>query len=168
TLADLRSQGDRGGAVEKMGLGAAVILKDLVEEGSVSGVIGMGGGGGTHIVLKAMQAVPFGIPKVCVSTLAAHDLSRQVGSSDIVLVPSVVDIAGLNSISRVTVGYAASALNGMVAWRAAPEAPMAVATRGRIAISMFGNTTACADECSKLLRKAGYEVIPFHANGAGG
>src|SRR5690606_20413934 len=113
TLADLRSQGDRGEAVEKMGLGAAVILKERVEEGSVSGVIGMGGGGGTHIVLKAMQAVPFGIPKVCVSTLAAHDLSRQVGSSDIVLVPSVVDIAGLNSISRVTVGYAASALNGM-------------------------------------------------------
>jgi len=167
SLADLRSRGDRGVAVEEMGLGAAVILKGLVEEGSVAGVIGMGGGGGTHIVLKAMQAVPFGIPKVCVSTLATHDLSRQVGSSDIVLVPSVVDIAGLNSISRVTIGYAASAINGMAAWRAAAEeAPLV--THGRIAISMFGNTTACVDECSTLLRERGYEVIPFHANGAGG
>lgn len=167
SLADLRSRGDRGAAVEKMGVGAAVILRDLVDSGSVAGVIGMGGGGGTHMVLKAMQAVPFGVPKVCVSTLATQDLSRQVGSADIVLVPSVVDIAGLNSISRITIGYAASAIQGMAAGRAAAEAPSR-ASRGRIAISMFGNTTTCVDACSALLREMDYEVIPFHANGTGG
>jgi len=167
SLADLRSRGDRGAAVEEMGRGAAVILKGLVDSGSVAGVIGMGGGGGTHMVLKAMQAVPFGIPKVCVSTLATQDLSRQVGSADIVLVPSVVDIAGLNSISRVTIGYGASAIRGMAAGHAAAEGP-AIVPRGRIAISMFGNTTACVDACSTLLREKGYEVIPFHANGVGG
>lgn len=167
SLTDLRSRGDRGVAVEKMGLGAAAILKSLVDAGLVAGVIGMGGGGGTHIVLKAMQAVPFGIPKVCVSTLATQDLSRQVGGADIVLVPSVVDIAGLNSISRVTIGHAASAIKGMAAWHDAAEAPSR-SNSGRIAISMFGNTTVCVEECCTLLKERDYEVIPFHANGVGG
>lgn len=166
SLSELRSGGDRGVAVEKMGLGAAVLLKELVNTGMVAGVIGMGGGGGTHIVLKAMQTVPFGIPKVCLSTLATHDLSRQVGSSDIVLIPSVVDVAGVNSISSVTIGYAASAITGMVRWRATEA--IELDSRGRIAISMFGNTTACVDACGKMLRDLGYEVIPFHANGTGG
>ncbi|WP_262250122.1 Tm-1-like ATP-binding domain-containing protein [Parapedobacter soli] len=166
SLVDLRSRGDRGAAVEEMGVGASEILRRLVDNGSVAGVIGMGGGGGTHIVLKAMQAVPFGIPKVCLSTLATHDLSRQVGSADIVLVPSVVDVAGLNSISRVTIGHAASAIGGMVNRR--PHAAADSVMLGRIAVSMFGNTTECVDACIALLRGMGYEAIAFHANGAGG
>jgi len=100
--------------------------------------------------------------------LATHDLSRQVGSSDIVLVPSVVDVAGLNSISRVTIGHAAAAISGMAGSGSPLEEHADRASRGRIAISMFGNTTACVTACSALLRGIGYEVISFHANGVGG
>ncbi len=166
TLSDLRSGKDRGSAVEAMGQGAAIILNNMVLTTRISGVVGMGGGGGTHIVLRAMQAVPFGIPKVCLSTLATYDLSRQVGSADIALIPSVVDIAGLNSISRVTIGHAAAAISGM-ACRVSQAGEMD-RYRRRIAISMFGNTTACVDACSSKLKIMGYEPIAFHANGAGG
>ncbi|WP_353196524.1 Tm-1-like ATP-binding domain-containing protein [Parapedobacter defluvii] len=167
-LADLRTSGDRGVAVERMGSGAAVVLRKLVEAGTIAGVVGMGGGGGTYMVLAAMQAVPFGIPKVCLSTVAAKDLSQQVGSADIVLVPSVVDLAGVNSISRVTIGHAASAIGGMVQHRGTTMQNGGDAVRGRIAVSMFGNTTDCVNACTTLLRSKGYEVFSFHANGAGG
>ncbi|WP_374744736.1 Tm-1-like ATP-binding domain-containing protein [Parapedobacter sp. 2B3] len=167
TLDELRSLGDRGVAVEEMGRGAAMVMKRLFGGDHVAGVIGMGGGGGTHIALTAMQAVPFGIPKVCLSTVATRDLSMQVGSADIALFPSVVDIGGINSISRITIGHAASAICGMVRGRQTAEADHAE-TKGRIAISMFGNTTACVNACTTLLRGLGYEVFSFHANGAGG
>lgn len=168
TLEMLRERGDRGMAVARMGQGAAAILAELVQGGDVAGVIGMGGGGGTHMVLTAMRRLPFGIPKVCVSTLATQDLSMQVGSADIVLVPSVVDIAGPNSISRITIGYGASAIAGMAAWRVRQKAVASVTPRRRVAISMFGNTTACVDVCCELLKERGFEAIPFHANGTGG
>lgn len=167
TLDELRSLGDRGVAVAEMGHGAAVRLKQLVDSGQVAGVVGMGGGGGTHIALTAMQAVPFGIPKVCLSTIATRDVSMQVGSADIALFPSVVDIGGINSISRITIGHAASAICGMVQGRQTAEMDD-TETKGRIAISMFGNTTACVNACTTLLRERGYEVFSFHANGAGG
>ncbi|WP_353128966.1 Tm-1-like ATP-binding domain-containing protein [Parapedobacter pyrenivorans] len=167
-LVELRSQGDRGIAVECMGRGAAVLLGEVFSAGMVAGVVGMGGGGGTYMVLAAMQSLPFGMPKVCLSTVAAKDLSQQMGSADIVLVPSVVDLAGVNSISRVTIGHAASAIVGMVHGRAATAPDEDVKVRGRVAISMFGNTTACVNACTALLRSKGYEVFSFHANGAGG
>lgn len=168
TLDGLRSLGDRGFAVAEMGRGAAIILKKLFDKGQVAGVIGMGGGGGTHMALTAMKTIPFGVPKVCLSTIATRDVSMQVGSADIVLVPSVVDIGGVNSISRITIGHAAAAICGMVqaSWESGEDE--GGEGKGRIAISMFGNTTACVTACTTLLRKRGYEVFSFHANGAGG
>ncbi|HRN55668.1 MAG TPA: Tm-1-like ATP-binding domain-containing protein, partial [Agriterribacter sp.] len=117
-----------------------------------------------YIALSAMQAIPLSIPKLCLSTLAAKDLSRQMGSKDIVLMPSIVDVAGLNSISKVLIRRAAAAICAMANITVEQTATVA----GTIAISMFGNTSACVDQCSELLREQGYEVLAFHANGVGG
>lgn len=168
TLSELSTTGNRGHAVDVMGRGAAKIASRLVQEGKVKAVVGMGGGGGTYIALAAMQGIPFGLPKLCLSTLATKDLSRQVGSKDIALFPSVVDVGGLNSMSRVTMGHAAAAICGMVQQTDSASAVNAWKDTKRIAISMFGNTTACVAECTSLLEARGYEVFSFHANGVGG
>lgn len=164
SLAELRSKNDRGLVVEKMGAGACQIITQLISEQKIDGAIGMGGGGGTYIALSAMQAIPIGIPKVCLSTVATKDLSRQVGTKDIVLVPSIVDVAGINRISSILIAQAAGALIGMMSIPAVPDQ----AAKGTIAISMFGNTTACVQECTRLLKEKGYEVLAFHAVGSGG
>ncbi len=164
SLADLRKKGDRGYAMGIMGNGAAKIVKKLVSEGKAKGAIGMGGGGGTYIALLAMQEIPFGIPKLCLTTLATKDLSRQIGAKDIVLMPSVVDVAGLNSISALLIEQAAAAISGMARiTKSRRETPTK-----RVAISMFGNTTDCVNRCSELLKSKGFEVFTFHANGVGG
>jgi uncharacterized protein (UPF0261 family) len=164
TLATLRGKDDRGYAVDIMGKGAARVVAKLVAEGGVKAAIGMGGGGGTYMALSAMQEIPLGVPKLCLSTVAARDLSRQVGSKDITLMPSIVDVAGLNSISTGLIRQAAAAICAMANVPPAED----FASAGRIAISMFGNTTTCVDRCSALLQKEGYEVFPFHATGTGG
>ena len=163
-LSTLRARGDRGVVVEKMGEGATKIIADLIAKRKIDGAIGMGGGGGTYMVLSAMQAIPIGIPKFCLSTVASKDLSRQVGTKDIVLMPSIVDVAGLNSISRILIRQAAGAIAGMVQLEPAKQEH----TKGSIAISMFGNTTACVDKCTDLLKEKGYEVLAFHSVGVGG
>jgi uncharacterized protein (UPF0261 family) len=112
-LTKLRARNDRGQAVEIMGRGAAKIVATLMAKGELKGAIGMGGGGGTFIVLSAMQQISLGIPKLCLTTLAAKDLSRQIGSKDITLMPSVVDLAGLNSISKKLIRQAAAAISAM-------------------------------------------------------
>ncbi len=164
TLAALRHKRDRGQAVELMGQGAAQLVNRLVAEGGLKAAISMGGGGGTYMALSAMQGIPLGIPKLCLSTLAAKDLSRQMGHKDITLMSSVVDVAGLNSIIKPIIEQAAAAICAM--------ANVAISQKkvvsGSIAISMFGNTTACADQCTALLTARGYEVLAFHANGVGG
>ncbi|NRB49744.1 MAG: Tm-1-like ATP-binding domain-containing protein [Saprospiraceae bacterium] len=164
SLSELRSKNDRGLVVEKMGQGAFQIISELIAEQKIDAAIGMGGGGGTYIALSAMQAIPIGMPKVCLSTVATKDLSRQVGTKDIVLVPSIVDVAGLNKISSILIAQSAAALVGMVN---APQVESQTA-KGTIAISMFGNTTACVQECTRLLKEQGYEVLAFHAVGSGG
>ena len=164
SLDKIRDQGDRGKAVELMGKGASKILEELVTNNSVKGVIGMGGGGGTYIALEAMQSVPLGIPKLCLSTLAAKDLSRQVGVKDITLMASVVDVAGLNSISKMLMQQAAAAVCAM----SKVEIKTLKDQKKRIAISMFGNTTKCVNKCTELLKSKGYEVFAFHATGIGG
>jgi len=165
TLATLRTAGDRGKAVEIMSAGAAKLVSNLVAKDQIKAAIGMGGGGGTYIALAAMQPIPFGVAKLCLSTAAAKDLSRQVGSKDIVLMPSIVDVAGLNNISRLLIRQAATAVCAMAT---VTRENGKRASAGTIAISMFGNTSACVDQCSELLRKEGYEVLAFHANGLGG
>lgn len=164
TITGLREQADRGHAVEVMGQGAARVVARLLAEGRIKAAIGMGGGGGTYIALAAMQAIPLGMPKLCLSTVAAKDLSRQVGNKDITLMPSIVDVAGLNSISKLLIEQAAAAICAEARVRTRQDAALA----GSIAISMFGNTTPCVDACTDLLQKQGYEVMAFHATGVGG
>ncbi len=164
TLTDIRNRADRGYAVEVMGKGAARVVAQLVTAGKVKAAVGMGGGGGTYITLAAMQEIPLGVPKLCLTTLAAKDLSRQIGSKDITLMPSVVDLAGLNPLIKLFINQAAAAVSAM----ARVSMPEDNASAGTIAISMFGNTTACVDKCSQLLKEHGFEVLAFHATGVGG
>lgn len=164
SLEKLRKKADRNLVVETMGQGAAAIIEELAAQGQIDGAIGMGGGGGTYIALLAMQPIPIGIPKLCLSTVAAKDLSRQVGTRDITLMPSVVDVAGLNRISSILISQAAGAIYGMATAATAAHQD----TAGTIAVSMFGNTTPCVEHCTRLLKQAGYEVLAFHAVGVGG
>ncbi|PHN01400.1 Tm-1-like ATP-binding domain-containing protein [Flavilitoribacter nigricans] len=163
-LEALKNSNDRNLVVQKMGQGAAGIISGLLAKGEIDGAISMGGGGGTYMALLAMQALPIGMPKLCLSTVAAKDLSRQVGTRDITLMPSVVDVAGLNRISRLLISQAAGAIYGMMT---APR-PTAEHAAGTIAISMFGNTTPCVEHCTRLLKQEGYEVLAFHSVGVGG
>ena len=163
-LDEIAARQNRNDAVELMARGAGILLRKLTsEDAEIGGIVGMGGGGGSYIILKAMEGVPFGIPKICISTLATKDVTHLVGIRDIMLVPSIVDVAGVNSIITTIVKQTALAVGGM-----AGKATAKVENKKRIAISMFGNTTKCVDFCTRLLTEKGYEVYPFHANGSGG
>lgn len=164
TLKDLQEQKNREAALESMSAGAAKLILELFSQQKASGIIAMGGGGGTFMALKAMSRLPIGIPKICISTLASKDLSKQMGASDIILFPSVVDVAGVNSISKIIMNNAATALAGMVT----PGTGAGLEDQQRIAISIFGNTTTCVNKCTELLRKQNYDVLTFHAVGSGG
>jgi uncharacterized protein (UPF0261 family) len=160
----LRAQADRGAAMKIMAAGTAIVAKQLYDDGKLAGIIGMGGSGGTSVITAAMRALPTGVPKVCVTTIAGGDVRAFVGTKDVTLIPSVVDVAGLNRISRTIFTRAAGAITGMV--RATPTP--AIGDRHIVTASMFGNTTQCVDSCRELLEAAGYEVLTFHATGVGG
>ncbi len=162
-LAALVAKRDRGEAVKAMSEGAPVVLARLVNEGKIAGVISLGGGGGTAIGTAAMRALPVGFPKVMVSTLASGNTAQYVGVKDIVMFPSIVDVAGLNRISRVILTRAAGAICGMV-----ESQPVAAEDKPIIVASMFGNTTDCVQTAKKILEAEGYEVLVFHATGIGG
>ncbi len=163
-LGGVAAKRNRKDAVELMARGAGILLSDLTSGNTgIGGIVGMGGGGGSYIVLKAMEKVSFGIPKICISTLATKDVTHLVGIRDIMLVPSIVDVAGVNSIITSIVKQTALAIDGMAGKAATQDG-----NKKRIAISMFGNTTKCVDACTRLLNENGYEVYPFHANGSGG
>jgi len=163
-LGALRARRDRGEAMKVMTAGAAVVARRLYDEGRFAGMIGMGGTGGTTVVSAAMRALPIGVPKVCVSTAASGDTSAYVGTKDVTLVPSIVDVAGINRISRRVFARAAGAICGMVE----AELPAAGEDRPIITASMFGNTTECVNLCREALSAKGYEVLVFHATGTGG
>jgi uncharacterized protein (UPF0261 family) len=162
-LAGLVARGDRGECVSAMAGAAPRLLGRMVADGRIQGVISLGGGGGTAIASAAMRPLPIGFPKLIVSTLASGNTAAYVGTSDIVMMPAVVDVQGLNRISRVILSRAAGAICGMVEADGASgdEKPLIVA-------SMFGNTTKCIDAAIPLLEAAGYEVLVFHATGTGG
>jgi uncharacterized protein (UPF0261 family) len=162
-LAGIAARQDRGEAVAAMSRAAAVYLEGLVKAGEVQGVISLGGGGGTAIGTAAMRALPVGFPKVMVSTLAAGNVAPYVGTKDIVMFPSIVDVSGVNRLSRVLLSRAAGAICGMVEAEV-PEGE----DRPLIAASMFGNTTECVSAAREILEGAGYEVLVFHATGTGG
>jgi uncharacterized protein (UPF0261 family) len=157
-----------------MGRGAAVVVADLVACGRVGGVLAAGGSGGSSIAGQVMAALPVGLPKLLVSTMASGDVSPYVGAKDVCIMYSVVDVAGVNRISRLVLGNAAAAMAGMVTAQeqAAREqvAPGQAAAEDRplVAASMFGVTTAAVDCARARLAELGYEVLVFHATGAGG
>ena len=159
----LQDEADRGSAIDVMTKGAAAIAKTLFSQGKFDGILGMGGSAGTIIATAAMRELPVGFPKVVVSTLAAGDTSAYVGTKDIVLIPSVVDVAGVNRISAQIYANAAGVIVGMVE-TAAPQ----IEERPLIAATMFGNTTQLVDQCRAFLGEQGYETLVFHATGTGG
>lgn len=163
TLEQIRARNDRGEAVAAMSKGAPVILSRLVTQKKIDGVISLGGGGGTAIGTAAMRALPIGFPKLMVSTLASGNTAQYVGVKDIVMFPSIVDVSGINRISREVLTRAAGAICGMV-----ESKPPAGEDKPIIVASMFGNTTACVQHAQKILENAGYEVLVFHATGIGG
>ena len=164
--AALRAARDRGRAVTEMGRGAALLIADLAARGRVSGVLSAGGSGGSSIAAQVFAALPVGLPKLLVSTMAAGDVSPYVGAKDVCVMYSVTDVSGVNRISRVILGNAAAAMAGMVAAReiAEPEADQ----RPLVAASMFGVTTPAVETARARLTELGYEVLVFHATGAGG
>ena len=165
SLQALRDEGDRGNSVTVMAQGAAVLVAEKQAAGEIDGIISLGGSAGTTIGTTAMQAVPVGVPKIMVSTLASGDTSPYVQSKDICMMYSVVDIAGINRLSRQILANAAGAIVGMVN----AEAPVAAAAdKPLIAATMFGVTTPCVTKARELLEDAGYEVLVFHATGTGG
>ena len=163
-LAKLRDKNDRGEAMKVMAAGAAALVRRLFDQGRFDGIIGMGGTGGTAVITAGMLALPVGVPKLCVSTAASGNTAAYVGTKDVVLMPSIVDVAGINRISRIIFTRAAGAICGMVA--AAPET--AADEKPIITASMFGNTTECVNACMSALSAEGYEVLVFHATGTGG
>lgn len=161
--AALAAEGDRGAAVETMGEGAAVVLRRLYDEGRLDGVLAAGGSGGSSIAARAMRALPVGVPKLLVSTMSSGDTRPYVGATDITMMYSVVDIAGINRVSARILANATAAIVGMV-----HAEPPALAERPTIAATMFGVTTPAVDAARERLEAAGYEVLVFHATGTGG
>ena len=162
-LAELVAAGDRGKAVAAMSRGVPQIVRRLYDEGKIHGVVSMGGGAGTLIGSSAMRGLPVGVPKLLVSTVASGDVAAYVGTSDITMMPSVVDVAGVNSISRAIYTNAAGAIVGMVTGEVVSGEDKPI-----IAATMFGNTTRAVNHAKALLEERGYEVLVFHATGAGG
>jgi uncharacterized protein (UPF0261 family) len=159
----LASLTDRGQAMAVMGQGAEVICRGLLADGRLDGLIALGGSGGTYVAARAMRALPIGIPKVMVSTMASGDVRQYVGTSDISMTYSVADIAGLNSISARILANAAAAVVAAARVQL-PERP----ARPMVAASMFGVTTPCVTRARARLEELGYDVVVFHANGTGG
>ena len=163
-VAALAAAGDRGAAVATMAKGAAATVERLHAEGRLDGVLGLGGSGGSSLVTEAMRALPAGVPKLMVSTVASGDTRPYVGSTDVTMMYSVVDIAGINTISARILANAA----GMIAGAAKAEVPAIGEERPLVVASMFGVTTQCVTAARERLEELGYEVLVFHQTGAGG
>ena len=155
---------DRGAAVEAMCAAAPVVVRRLFDEGRCQGVLAAGGSGNTAIATAAMRALPVGVPKLVVSTMASGDTSAYVDISDVTMMPAVTDVAGLNSVSARILANAAAAMAGMVT---APPVDLGE-SRPVVAATMFGVTTPAVTAGREELERRGYEVLVFHATGTGG
>jgi uncharacterized protein (UPF0261 family) len=149
---------DRGAAVAGMGAAFAAFVRTLAD---LDAIVGIGGGGGTSIVTAGMRELPFGVPKLMVSTLASGDVAPYVGVSDIVMMPAVADIAGLNRITRSVLERAALAVAGMSRARPTGDAKPA------LGLTMFGVTTPCVTRVAEIL-SGDHDCLVFHATGTGG
>jgi uncharacterized protein (UPF0261 family) len=161
---DVAALTDRGTAVAAMCAAVPVVIRRLFDEGRCQGVLAAGGSGNTAIATAAMRALPVGVPKLVVSTMASGDTSAYVDVSDVTLMPAVTDVAGLNTISARILANAAAAMVGMVT---APAVDLGAA-RPVVAATMFGVTTAGVTAAQEELERRGYEVLVFHATGTGG
>ncbi|MCS7044910.1 MAG: Tm-1-like ATP-binding domain-containing protein [Gemmataceae bacterium] len=170
SLSEILAAGDRGRAVAAAAVGAARLVADRHQRGLVDGILSLGGSAGTTIGTAAMRALPFGVPKLMVSTLASGQVKPYVGVRDIVMMHSVVDISGLNRLSRTVLANAANAMIGMVKGRQEKLGPSTAGPGGDnlIAATMFGVTTPCVNAARQHLEAAGWEVLVFHATGTGG
>jgi uncharacterized protein (UPF0261 family) len=160
-LADAR---DRAQAIETMGGGAAAVVRRLHAEGRLDAIGALGGTGGTAIATQAMRALPVGVPKLMVSTVASGDTTPYVGTTDVTMMHSVVDVAGINRISARIFTNAARALGGMAAGTESPP----VAEKPVVVASMWGVTTPCVTTARERLEGLGYDVLVFHQTGIGG
>jgi uncharacterized protein (UPF0261 family) len=178
TLQDLRAQGDRGVAVAAMARGARAVVGELHRRGRLHGVLSVGGSGNSSISTEAMRALPVGVPKLMVSSMSSGDVSSYVGTSDITMMYSVVDVAGLNRISSRIFANAADAMAGMASGYCTSseglnvpgEQASAVAggsDRPLVGATMLGVTTPAVDAARARLTELGYEVLVFHATGTG-
>jgi uncharacterized protein (UPF0261 family) len=164
-LEAVQKKADRGEAVTKAAAGAARLAREAHGRGEVSGVLGLGGSAGTTIATAAMRALPLGLPKVMVSTLASGTVRQFVGDKDIFMLNAVVDILGINRISREVLSQAARAMAGLVTF---PRPQAQADDKPLVAATMFGVTTACVERARETLERAGCEVLVFHATGNGG
>jgi uncharacterized protein (UPF0261 family) len=160
-LADAR---DRATAIEAMGRGAAAVARRLHAEGRLDAIGALGGTGGTAIATRAMRALPVGVPKLMVSTVASGDTSHYVGTTDVTMMHSVVDVAGINRISARIFTNAARALAGLAGGTESPP----VAEKPLVVASMWGVTTPCVTTARERLEELGYDVLVFHQTGIGG
>lgn len=168
-LAELLQAGDRGRAIEAAARGAAAIALEQWQRGELEGILALGGSAGTTIGTAAMRVLPFGVPKLMVSTLASGQVKQYVGVRDIMMMHSVVDISGLNRISRTVLANAAGAMVGMVKsgqWKVVSV--QSQVDKPLITATMFGVTTPCVEVARRLMEESGFEVLVFHATGTGG
>lgn len=166
-IEELAAQKDRAKATAVLSRGMQILVPQLYQEGKLDAILSFGGSGGTSLVTPAMQALPLGVPKLMVSTMASGNVEQYIGTSDIIMMPSIVDIAGLNKISRMIFRNAIFAIAGML--KGHESMPDVQKThRPLIAASMFGVTTPCVMAAKKYLEERGYEVIIFHMTGTGG
>lgn len=163
-LKTMQAEQKKDYCMETMTKGLTKVVRKLYDEGKVDGILGMAGSGGTSIASTAMRALPVGFPKLMVSTVASEDVSAYVGTKDIMMVSSIVDVAGMNRISKLVYSNAAGAIAGAVK----QERPKIDERRQVITASMFGNTTKAVDRAKQVFEKEGYEVLVFHATGTGG
>lgn len=165
TILELVARKDRAYATEMLAKGMGKLIPELFAEGKFDGIISFGGSGGTSLVAPAMQTLPIGVPKLMVSTMAAGDISPYVGTSDIMMMPSIVDVSGLNSISRQIFKNAVFAMAGMLHFESHEQVSE---KKPLIAATMFGVTTPAVTTAREYLEARGYEVLVFHATGSGG
>ena len=153
----------RDQAIQEIIARAVDLVQDLHSKGKIAGIVSAGGGTGTHMGTSVMRVLPMGIPKVMLSTVAAKDMKQIVGTKDITMMHSVVDLLGVNSVSGMVLDRAAGAVCGMARDQWDPGA-----RKKRIALTFFGFITRSAEMVKEALNERGYEVIAFHANGTGG
>lgn len=163
-IGEIVAKKDRAMATDVLSRGLKALLPQLYAAGKFDGVISAGGSGGTSMAAPAMRALPIGVPKIIISTMASGNVSQYVGTSDLIMIPSIVDVEGLNDISKKIFTNAVNALCGMLHF------PSEVKSDGKplLAATMFGVTTPCIKTAKEYLESQGYDVLVFHATGAGG